>query len=112
MNRPPACHAAPGPERDALALAAPALQLADAVHHVERFEQGGRHWHGAIDTGAALLQAFDHQHAGGQIDAIDGQRQGFRQTAAGIGQGHAERPHLAVGRKRFGDDTLRRGGCV
>ena len=50
----------------------------------------------AVDASAALLQAFDHQYAGGEIHAINGQRQSFGQTASGIGQGHAERPHLAI----------------
>ena len=93
----PAGHPAPGPEAHAAAFAAPGLQLADAVHHVERFEQGRGHGHGAIDAGAALLQALEHQHAGGEIDAIGGEREGLGEPAPGIGQRHAEGPHLAVG---------------
>ena len=50
VDNPPAGHAAPGPEADAPALPAAALQLADAVHQVERVEQRGRH----PDPGAAL----------------------------------------------------------
>jgi hypothetical protein len=51
------------------------LQLADAVHQVERGEQGRGHRHGPENSGAALLQAFDHQHAGGEVDTIGGEGQ-------------------------------------
>jgi hypothetical protein len=32
----------------------------------------------------------EHQHAGGKVHAIGGEREGFGKAAAGIGQGHAE----------------------
>jgi hypothetical protein len=54
-----------------------ALQLADAVHEVERLKQHRRHRHSAIDATTAFLEAFEYQHAGGEVDAIDGQRQRF-----------------------------------
>jgi hypothetical protein len=62
----------------------------------EGVEQRRRHRYGAVDTAAAFLEALHHQQASGEVDAIDGQRQSLRQTAAGIGQRHAERPHRAV----------------
>jgi hypothetical protein len=59
------------PETDATSLPAAALQFADAMHEIECFEQCRRHRHGAIEAGAALLQALEHQHAGGEVDTID-----------------------------------------
>lgn len=43
------------------------------------------------------FQTFDNQHAGVEVDAISGERQGFGQTEVGIGQRHAEGPHLTIG---------------
>jgi hypothetical protein len=40
MHRPPAGHPRPRPEPHAAASAAPCVQFADAVHHVEGIEQG------------------------------------------------------------------------
>jgi hypothetical protein len=77
MDGAPTRHAAPGPEADTTSLAAAALQLADAVYEVEGFEQHRRHWHSSVDAAAAFLEAFEHQHAGGEVDMIDGQRQRF-----------------------------------
>jgi len=67
------------------------------MHHVERAEQGRRHRHGPEHAGAALLQALYGQHAGGQVDAIGGQRQRLGQPAPGVSERHAQGPHLAVG---------------
>jgi hypothetical protein len=61
MDGAPAGHAAPGPEADAPPLPAPTLQLADAVHQVERVEQGWRHRHGAVDAAAAFLEALEQR---------------------------------------------------
>ena len=47
------------------------------MHQVERLQQRGRHRHGAVDAAAALLQALEHELARGEVDAIDGQRQGL-----------------------------------
>ena len=44
----------------------------------------------------ALFQGSEHQHAGGEVDAIDSQRQRLEEAAADAGQRHAEGPHLAV----------------
>ncbi len=52
---------------------AAALQFADAMHHVERMEQGRGHRDGAVDPTAALLQALDHQHAGLEVNPIGGE---------------------------------------
>ncbi len=85
---------------------AAALQFADAMHHVERMEQGRGHRDGAVDPTAALLQAFDHQHAGLEVNPIGGERQRLGQPAAGIGQRHAERPHLAVSQLGLAEEDL------
>jgi hypothetical protein len=45
----------------------------------------------------AFLQGGKHQHAGGEIDAIDSERQCLGQAATGIGEGLAEGANLAVG---------------
>jgi hypothetical protein len=77
-------------------MASPCLVFADAMHEIERFEQSRGNGHGAIDAGAALLEALEDQGAGGEIDPIGGERQRLGQPAAGIGQGHAEGAYLAV----------------
>jgi hypothetical protein len=92
----PAGHARPGPEAVAAPFAALGLPLADAVHQVEGVEQGRGHRHGAVDAALPLLQALDHQHAGGEVDAIGGQRQRLGEAAAGIGQGHTQGAHLTI----------------
>jgi hypothetical protein len=56
------------------------LTLADALHQVERVEQG--RGHGAVDPAFPLPQALQHQDAGGEIDAIGGQRQRLGEAAA------------------------------
>jgi hypothetical protein len=43
------------------------LPLANAVHQVERLQQGRGNGDGAEDPAAAFLQALDHQHAGGEV---------------------------------------------
>ena len=50
----PAGHPAPGPEALPAPLATAGLQLADAVHQVERLEERRRHGHGTEDPGAAV----------------------------------------------------------
>jgi hypothetical protein len=97
----PAGHARPGPEADAAAFATTRLELADAVHQVERVEQGRRDGHSAVDPRLALLQGLEHKHAGGEVDTVGGERECFGQAAAGIGQGHAEGAHQAVGTLGF-----------
>jgi hypothetical protein len=69
------------------------VQLADAVHQVERVEQGRGDRHGAVDPRLALLQGLEHQHAGGEVHAVGGECQCLGQAAAGIGQGHAGGAH-------------------
>lgn len=93
----PAGHSTPGPEAFAAALVTAGLPLADAVHQVEGLEESGRHRHGAEDARAALLQAGEDQHAGGEVDPVDGERQRLGEPAAGIGEGHAERAHRPLG---------------
>ena len=66
------------------------------MHHVERVEQGRGHGHATEKSRPALLEAFEHQHAGGEIHPIRGQCEGFGQTTAGIGQGHAQGSHRAI----------------
>jgi len=93
----PAGHARPGPQPLATAFAAAGLALADAMHQVERVEQSRGDGYGTIDAGPALFQALDHQHAGGEVHAIDGEGESLGEPAAGIGDGHAEGAHLAIG---------------
>jgi hypothetical protein len=40
------------------------------VHHVEGIEQGRGYRHTAENRGAALFEAFGHQHAGGEINPV------------------------------------------
>ena len=101
---------APRPEAHAAAFAAPCVQFANAVHHVEGIEQGRGYGHAAKNPGAALFEAFEHQHAGGEIDPVGGQRQGFGEPAAGIRQGHAECPHRAVGQVGFAQEGIALAG--
>jgi hypothetical protein len=55
----PAGHPTPGPEAFVASLAAAGSPFAEAVRQVERVEQGRGDGHGAIDPGAAFLQALD-----------------------------------------------------
>jgi hypothetical protein len=48
------------------------------------------------DPGAALFEALEDQHAGGEVDPVDGQRQRLGQPTDGIGQGHAEGAHRPI----------------
>ena len=86
------------------------LQFADAVHEIERVEQGRGDGHGAVDPRLALLQGLEHQHAGGEVDTIGRERECFGQAAAGIGQGHAEGAHQAVGSLGFPEKPLALAG--
>ena len=54
----------------------------------------------------ALLQGLEHQHAGGEIDPVRGERECFGQPAAGIDQGHAEGANLTVGALGFPQERL------
>ena len=80
-----------------LPFPASALLLANAVHQVERVEQGWRHRHGAVDAAAAFLEALEQQQSTGQVDAVGGEGQGLGEAAAAIGEGHAEGAGFAVG---------------
>ncbi|MDQ2802516.1 MAG: hypothetical protein M3Y41_07465 [Pseudomonadota bacterium] len=53
--------------------------------------------HAAKHPGTAFLQTFEHQRAAGEVNPISGERQRLGQPAAGIGQRHAQGPHLTVG---------------
>jgi hypothetical protein len=86
-----------GQRRSPRPFAALGLPLADAVHQVEGVEQGRGHRHGAVDAALPLLQALDHQHAGGEVDAIGGERQRLGEAAAGVGEGHAQGAGVTVG---------------
>jgi hypothetical protein len=68
--------------------------------------RAGGHGHTLENPSAALFKAFEHQHAGGEINPIDGQRQGFGEPAAGIRQGHAECSHRAVGHAGFPQEGI------
>jgi len=71
--------------------------LADAVHQVERVEQGRGDGDGAVDPAFPLLQALENQGASGEVDAIGGEGEGLGEAAAGIGEGHAQGAGVAVG---------------
>jgi hypothetical protein len=51
---------------------------------------------GCLAHPARILQALEHEHAGGKVDAVDRKRQCLGQAAAGIGESHAESADLAV----------------
>src|ERR1700693_616780 len=44
-------------------------------------EQGRGYGHAAKDPGPALFETFEHQHAGGEINPVGGQRQCFGEQA-------------------------------
>jgi hypothetical protein len=100
-----------GPSRSAAAITActARLHLADAVHQFKRIEQGRWDGHGAVDPRLALLH-LEHQHAGGEVDTVGGERECFGQAAAGKGQGHAEGAHQAVGTLCFPKERLTLAG--
>ena len=80
----PAGHARPDPQSHATPLAAPPLQLAEAMHQVERVEQGRWDGYGTIDAGPALLEALDHQHAGGEVHAFGGEPEQAKRRVFGV----------------------------
>lgn len=92
----PGGHPAPGPETDILTFAAFRLHFTNAMHQVKGLKEGRGDGDGAMDTGAALLKSLEDEDAGSEIDAIGGEGQGLREAAAGIGQGHAEGPGVAI----------------
>ena len=55
---------APGPEPG------PRLTVAEAMHEIERIQEGGRHGHRTVDTGAAFLLALKGEDSGPKIDPI------------------------------------------
>ena len=71
--------------------------FADAVDEVEGAEQGRGDGDGAVDAALAFFQALEDEHAGGEVDAVDGEGQGLGEAAAGVGEGHTEGADLAVG---------------
>jgi hypothetical protein len=62
----------------------------------------------AINPRAAFFQAFEHQHAGGEVDPVGGQRLG--EPAAAIGQGHAQRSNGTIGAFGFTQETVALAG--
>ncbi len=106
MNHAPAGHARPRPKLLAASLAAPRMLLANAMDHIQRFEQHRGNRDGPIDTGGALFEAFKHQRPGGEVDPIDGERQRFGEPATGIGEGHAKRTDFPLGAFRFAQERL------
>jgi hypothetical protein len=68
--------------------------------------RAGGYGHAAKNPPAALFEAFEHQYAGGEIDPVGGQRQGFGKPAAGIRQGQAEGPHRAIGQVGFSQEGI------
>jgi hypothetical protein len=111
-----------GPETFAASLAAAESPFAEAVRQVECVEQGRGNRHGAIDPGAALLQALDHQHAGVEVDTIAldlmewgsiGLRPGFQGAAVrrrGDPVGGALAPDVSGQLSRSGVDVARSRG--
>ncbi len=57
-----------------------------------------------------FLQRLEHQHAGGEVDAIGGECQSLREAAAGIGQGHAKRARQPIGALRFAEERIALAG--
>jgi hypothetical protein len=78
---------------------APGARGCRAQGRAHRAGQGDGH--SAVDPRLALLQGLEHKHAGGEVDTVGGERECFGQAAAGIGQGHAEGAHQAVGTLGF-----------
>ena len=77
-------------------FAALVLQFVDAVDHVDGLEVGRRDGHGAVDAGAASLEALEDDDAGGQIDAIGGEGEGLGRPAFVIGHVHAEGAEIPI----------------
>jgi len=105
LNLPPSRRAAHAPQADVSPVAAPLLKLTDAMHQVEGVEQRRRDGHAAVHALATLLEGFKNDQSAGKIDAIDRQRERFRDAAAGEGQHAAERAHIA--RCPFGSSEKR-----
>ena len=63
------------------------MQGLQIMHEAQPLQKLRGHGHGPVDAPAALLQAFEHQHAVRRIDAVGGQRQGFRDPAAAMSEG-------------------------
>ena len=67
-HAPPGGGARPGPqELIELAAPAPPLDLGEAMNHVKRIEQHGRHGHGAVDALAAFFETFNDEDLIGEV---------------------------------------------
>jgi hypothetical protein len=61
------------------------------MDQIEGIEEGGRHWDGPVEAGAALLLACKGEDRRLEVDPIGGEGQGLRGPTAGIQQ------RLAIG---------------
>src|SRR5215510_15101416 len=84
-------HASPrggtGPGPQGLIQVAPAgapLDCFEAVHHIERIEQCGRHGHRSVHSWAAFFQAFHDDHLVSKIHPPGGEVEGFGEPAPGV----------------------------
>ena len=111
-HAPPGGSAGPDPQGlIEFAASAPALDFAEAVHHVERVQQDGRYRYGTVDTLAAFFEAFNDDDLVSKIHPSGGHVEGFGETAAGIIQDAAKSAHVPVVLHGGGQEGVALGGC-
>lgn len=44
---------------------------------MDHLEHRRQHWHGAVDAALSFLQGFEHDGAGGEVDALADELQGL-----------------------------------
>lgn len=66
------------------------------VEAIESVEQRRRHRHGPIDPAHPLLEAFEDDGTGLEIDSVDGEQARFRKPTPRVGEHVAKRTHLAL----------------
>src|SRR5918911_2499100 len=93
-HTPPRRGARPGPQR-LIEFVSPtsALDFFEAVHHVERVQQGGGYRDGAVHTFSAFFEALHNDHLVGKIYPSGCEVEGFRNTAAHVIQETAKGAH-------------------
>ncbi len=77
------------------------------MHHVERIEQG-RGQRRPKNSICSLFKTFENHHPGGEVHPVGGECQRLGGPAAGMGQRHAQRPHLPL--RNLG--LLQEGGAL
>jgi hypothetical protein len=66
------------------------------VHHGQHLEHRRRHRHRPVHPALALLQGFERDRLGGEVDELGVQMQGLGDPAPRVGEDVAKRPNQAV----------------